>query len=88
MTTTPDLDAIEKYLADPPRGWTLTLKYNCWKLLTLARNQQQRIKELENALLWCSGSPDFAPEGQARKGWERVCQPLLVEMVDDAEKRL
>ncbi len=29
------------------------------------------------ALQWCSGSGDFAPGGKARKGWLKLCQPLL-----------
>lgn len=28
-----------------------------------------RIAELEEALIWCSGSPDFNDGGQAREGW-------------------
>ena len=33
--------------------------------------------ELVGALEWCSGSGDFALEGKARKGWVKLCQPLL-----------
>lgn len=29
------------------------------------------------ALIWCSGSGDFAPLGQARQGWEKLVKPLL-----------
>ena len=32
---------------------------------------------LREALIWCSGSPSFAPEGEAREGWVSICQPLL-----------
>lgn len=32
---------------------------------------------LLEALRWCSGSGDFAPGGKARRGWLRVCKPLL-----------
>jgi hypothetical protein len=38
---------------------------------------QARIDELVDALIWCSGSPDFCPGGQAREGWVKLCQPLL-----------
>ena len=34
-------------------------------------------EKLRDALFWCSGSQDFAPEGKARKGWEKLCAPLL-----------
>ena len=33
--------------------------------------------KLIDALKWCSGSPSFGPEGEAREGWLRICQPLL-----------
>ncbi|KKL78306.1 hypothetical protein LCGC14_2026160 [marine sediment metagenome] len=36
-----------------------------------------RVVALEAALRWCSGSSDFAPGGQAREGWLKVCAPLL-----------
>lgn len=35
------------------------------------------LKDAMDALLWCSGSADFAPEGQARVGWERGPQRVL-----------
>ena len=37
----------------------------------------RRIEDLEEALLWCSGSTDFNEGGVARKGWLKVCAPLL-----------
>ena len=49
-------------------------------LATIARDAerlQEEREELVDALRWCSGSADFAPEGQAREGWQRVVQPLL-----------
>lgn len=36
-----------------------------------------RLDKFEDALIWCSGSPDFGPGGQARVGWERLCIPLI-----------
>lgn len=45
---------------------------------------QERVAELESlvnecfgALLWCGGSPDFSPEGQAYQGWCTVVVPTL-----------
>ena len=36
-----------------------------------------RIKQLEEALRFCSGSADFGLGGQAEEGWNRLCEPLL-----------
>ena len=36
-----------------------------------------RIEKLEDALIWCSGSEDFQKGGKARKGWLKICRPLL-----------
>ena len=35
------------------------------------------ISEYKEALIWCSGSEDFQIEGKARKGWEKICIPLI-----------
>ena len=37
------------------------------------KNRQKFI----DALIWCSGSDDFQVGGKARKGWEKICLPLL-----------
>ena len=29
------------------------------------------------ALTWCGGSTDFAPDGKAYKGWVKICTPLV-----------
>ncbi len=36
------------------------------------------ITLLSDALGWCSGSDDFAPEGKAGEAWEKTVEPLLV----------
>lgn len=38
-----------------------------------------RIHALQEALIWCSGSGDFAPDGPVRAGWEGLCKPLLTD---------
>lgn len=43
-------------------------------------SKKQLLKECREALLWCSGSQDFAPGGQARKGWEKNIIPLLAKL--------
>ena len=35
------------------------------------------INQHKDALIWCSGSADFGPGGQAREGWLKVCEPLI-----------
>jgi len=42
-----------------------------------ALEEENRL--LRDALRWCGGSSDFAPGGQARAGWEKVCAPLVEE---------
>ena len=43
----------------------------------LAEAFAEIIDEYREALLWCSGSTDFGPEGQAREGWIKGVQPLI-----------
>lgn len=38
---------------------------------------ESEIARLKDALIWCSGSADFGPGGQAEEGWNKVCRPLL-----------
>lgn len=40
---------------------------------------KERVKELEEALMWCSGSDDFAPGGKARTGWEMIVGNMLAK---------
>ena len=35
------------------------------------------LDEYIEALIWCGGSVDFAPEGKAYKGWVKICTPLV-----------
>ena len=44
------------------------------KLLALFTAETAAMRE---ALRWCSGSADFQEGGQARKGWLKICKPLL-----------
>lgn len=46
---------------------------------------EKEIEQLRKALIWCSGSGDFAPEGQAREGWLKLCAPLLNAPEPEAE---
>jgi hypothetical protein len=37
------------------------------------------IDKLTDALIWTSGSADFAPDGQACIGWDKLCRPAIDE---------
>ena len=39
--------------------------------------KEEEIERFKEALQWCGGSADFALDGKARLGWEKICQPLL-----------
>lgn len=39
------------------------------------------VEALREALLWCGGSPSFAPGGEAYSGWVREVVPLLERKV-------
>ncbi|KKL51365.1 hypothetical protein LCGC14_2296220 [marine sediment metagenome] len=45
----------------------------------LAEVFAEKIDKYIDALMWCSGSADFAPEGQAHSGWKKLCRPLIEE---------
>lgn len=46
---------------------------------------EAQVKVLLEALIWCSGSPDFNEGGQARQGWIKVCAPLLASAKEAGE---
>jgi len=43
----------------------------------LAEKFAELLDEYIEALQWCSGNVDFCPNGIARMGWVKICQPLL-----------
>ena len=43
----------------------------------LAEAFAEVLDKYMEALIWCSGSADFGPGGQAEKGWDNICRPLL-----------
>ena len=45
--------------------------------ITRVRELEQTVVDMRDALRWCGGSPSFAPEGEARKGWVKLVEPLL-----------
>jgi hypothetical protein len=58
------------------------------ELMLRAADEMERLL---SALSWCSGSPSFAPEGEAHAGWQAVAGPLLrsvgVSKVDTPQPR-
>ncbi len=49
------------------------------RILSERNGLEERVKELEEALMWCSGSDDFAPGGKARTGWEMIVGNMLAK---------
>jgi hypothetical protein len=43
----------------------------------LATEFAKLLDDYIEALVWCSGASDFAPEGKAREGWEKIVAPLI-----------
>ena len=39
----------------------------------------QIAESLREALVWCGGADDFAPDGKGREGWIKGAHPILVE---------
>jgi hypothetical protein len=49
-----------------------------WKISDDARIEAEiKLAKAVEALLWCSGSPDFNEGGMARKGWLKLCAPII-----------
>jgi hypothetical protein len=40
-------------------------------------DMKKAIAELVEALIWCSGSSDFVPRGQAHEGWVKTAAPAI-----------
>lgn len=55
-------------------------------LVDTAKRQAALIERAADAIVWCSGSDDFAPEGKAREGWKRVVRPVLADLLASAER--
>lgn len=63
-------DKAIKYMQDELRESSKVWEQQCEELRVL-------IARYQGALLWCSGSSDFSPEGQAFEGWKSLCVPLM-----------
>jgi len=62
------LDELHAALLDVTIGRKMAQAYRKDIQEQLAEAQAD-VRTLTEALFWCSGSPDFAPEGVARTGW-------------------
>jgi len=74
-------EKIRSILIENMLGWKATDKvstkefdYLVKQILELLKSEKEKYIE---ALIWCSGSEDFQVDGKARKGWEKICLPLL-----------
>jgi hypothetical protein len=57
--------------------WCLDTTKNIEMIPELAEEIANLIDIYKDALIWCSGSDDFGIDGKARKGWLKVCKPLI-----------
>ncbi len=71
-----NLDDIEATIRDG--GYPAQLEL--LEMVAEIRRLRARLDKCEEALVWCSGSPSFAPEGEARVGWLALCAPLLASL--------
>lgn len=72
-------EKIKKWDSIDPDYWNESrIKLFIRQSLTeIVEEYEKEIDKYKDALIWCSGSSDFQLEGQARKGWEKLCVPLL-----------
>lgn len=79
-------DRDSRASAGYPSGWALEKSAQLWgqpntsnivMIPELAQEIAKLLDQYREALMWCSGSIDFAPEGKARQGWLKIVQPLL-----------
>ena len=42
------------------------------ELISYLKEKDKDVRQLEEALVWCSGSEDFQEGGKAREGWLKV----------------
>ena len=47
------------------------------QLIAQIKAKDIEIKKFRDALIWCSVSGDFGLGGQARRGWLKLCKPLI-----------
>ena len=59
------------------QAWCKPIASNKVMDAELAEAFAEIIDEYREALIWCSGSADFGPEGQARDEWIKGVQPLI-----------
>ena len=59
------------------RAWCTSTTSHIVMMPELAEVFASIIEDYRQALIWCSGSADFGPGGQAEVGWDKVCKPLI-----------
>lgn len=80
------IDALERQWDENDAAWSERVRL-LTEMLAMAEARAEaaeaRVKRLEEALLWCSGSNDFNEGGVAREGWLKICAPLLAALQED-----
>ena len=59
------------------RAWGTPTTEHLVMIPELAEEFARIVDEYCEALKWCSGSADFGLGGQARRGWLKLCKPLI-----------
>lgn len=73
-----DYDMQVAYAADP----ACRIRHDAAFIVRAVNSHEALV----DALIWCSGSPSFAPDGEAREGWLKLCQPLIDASLNDLSK--
>ena len=78
LRTEEEIEAIGGRLRAPvgPDEWII-LRDVANYLLHDVRVYRGHAEAYREALQWCGGSADFAPDGQAHEGWMKLVRPLL-----------
>ena len=69
--------ASELAMRKAVRAWTTEETRHIAMDEKLVKAFEDILDKYIDALIWSSGSADFAEGGQAREGWLKICQPLL-----------
>lgn len=79
-------DQIKRPPIDPGQMMEVSMENTMW-LMKWCQHLEAENAELMEALIWSSGARDFSPEGECRKGWKKLCKPLLDRFLDKSRER-
>lgn len=69
--------ATEYALGKAAQAWCSPATEHLVMIPELAEAFAEIIDKYREALIWCGGSADFGPEGQARQGYSKLRDELL-----------